>query len=129
MTVGWGKANWPKSVWQIVMLSLYLFLSNFNTHNLLSETEDTRGSSESRLIPFRKEASLMGQPLPLRHWPGKPSFCLKPIQSERGGVTSGRKVTSPLVKCGKALSPTRPTPWLIQLISTTVYENTCVECL
>lgn len=115
-----AKLNWTK-VRLANCHDVFVFISfNFNTHNLLSETVDKRGSSESCLDTVSEGNQVfMGQPLPFSHWPGKPSFCLKPIQSrEVGWLWEGRW---PLPCKGEWFCFLL---WLIQLISTTVYKNT-----
>lgn len=77
--------------------AVFVFMSfNFNTDNLLSETLRQSGSCKSCLDTVEEGSwDFMGHPLPLNRWPGKPSFCMKAIQSERWGAL-GRKMTSPL---------------------------------
>lgn len=120
-----AELNWTK-VRLANCHAVFVFISfNFHTHNLLSDTVDKRGSPESCLDTVSEGNQVfMGHPLPFRHWPGKPSFCWRPIQSrEVGWLWEGRWPLPCKVKW--LCFP----PWLIQLISTTVYKNTCAERL
>lgn len=68
----------------------------------------------------------MGHPLPLSHWPGKPSFCLKPIQSERWGDL-GKEGNLSLVKWNSSVSPHELLNSFPPLFIRTLVLNACSD--
>lgn len=78
----------------------------------------------------------MGHPLPLSHWPGKPSFCLKSIQSrEVGWLWEGRWPLPCKVKWLCSPPPRTPPPrpprdWFNSfppLFMRTLVQNACSD--